>query len=368
MKAQPGTPIRVLLVEDSPTQAGPLTRALQHEGDIVLLGQSVTGDAVLTRVLSEMPDVIILGLSTADAAGQCFIGQVMAHAPTPILVLSALIMDRHSAAATEALVAGALEALPLPGVWNAEREAALRHTVRQLSKVHVIRHPRGGQLRSVSVPGPGPGAGAAATAAGSAGTASDAPPRGGVQRAVVALAASTGGPKALATVLAGLGGLRAPVLVVQHLHPDFTGGLFDWMRRDSALPVEMAVHNQIARAGCVYLAPGGTHLRLAANLRLELASTPVSIHQPSADELFRSVAQHAGPAGVGVILTGMGDDGARGLLELRNRGGKTFGQDQASCAVFGMPQAAHRLGAVTSLLPPDQLADEILRAVTPVWS
>jgi two-component system chemotaxis response regulator CheB len=132
------------------------------------------------------------------------------------------------------------------------------------------------------------------------------------------------------------------------------------------LPVEIARHDQIAEPGRVYLAPGGFHLRLATNLRLELTTTPVTIHRPSANELFQSLAEHIGPAGIGVLMTGMGDDGAQGLLDLHRKGGRTFGQDEASCAIFGMPQAAQRLGAVTALLPPHQLATAILRAVSVV--
>jgi two-component system, chemotaxis family, protein-glutamate methylesterase/glutaminase len=180
------------------------------------------------------------------------------------------------------------------------------------------------------------------------------------------MAASAGGPSALATILAGLGGLAAPVLVVQHLHPDFTRGLFDWLAGESSLPVEMAQHDQSVLPGHVYLAPGALHLRLAANRRMELSAAPATIHRPSADQLFLSVAEHAGSAAVGVLLSGMGDDGARGLLEIHRRRGHTFGQDEASCAVFGMPQAAQRLGAVTDLLPPDRVASAIHRAVAAI--
>jgi two-component system chemotaxis response regulator CheB len=206
--------------------------------------------------------------------------------------------------------------------------------------VTVIRHPRG----RVRVPRP-------------------APARPGLRTPTVGLAASTGGPSALATVLAGLSGLRAAVLVVQHLHPDFTRGLADWMARVSALPVEMATAGTLAEPGRAYLAPGGRHLRIGADHRLELTDRPASLHRPSADELFRSIAEHVGSAGVGVLLTGMGEDGARGLLELHRAGGRTLAQDEASSAVFGMPQAARRLGAVTDLLPLEDIAAAIHRAV-----
>ncbi len=340
-RAREGRPIRVLFIDDAPLDRTRLARALQSDGDIVSLGQVATGPAAIGLVAREHPDVIVLGVTTLDGSAQSLIEHVMAHTPTPLLVLSPLVEDRRSPRAVAAVVAGALEVLPVPERWTPELEAALRRTVRQLSRVQTIRHPRGGLTRS-------PAATPAVPAHG--------------RTPVVALAASTGGPKALATVLAGLGGLNAPVLVVQHLHPDFTGGLVDWMARVSALPVQVAEHDQVARPGQVYLAPGGLHLRLAAGLRLELAATPVTIHQPSANELFHSVARHAGAAGIGVILTGMGDDGADGLLQIHRANGQTLGQDEESCAVFGMPRAAYRLGAVTGLLPLDQLAAAVLRS------
>jgi two-component system chemotaxis response regulator CheB len=216
--------------------------------------------------------------------------------------------------------------------------------VRQISKVHVIRHPRGGLTK------PG-GKDLESTNS---------------RRPVIAVAASTGGPSAIATLLSGLGGLSAPVLVVQHLHPDFTDGLVAWMSRVSALPVSTAEHLQTLQPGRVYFAPGGVHLRLTANLRLALDPAPETIHRPSADELFQSVAEHAGSRGVGVLLTGMGEDGAKGLLAIRQHGGRTLAQDEATSAVFGMPKAAARIGAVTDLMPIDKLAAGIRRAAREV--
>jgi two-component system chemotaxis response regulator CheB len=134
------------------------------------------------------------------------------------------------------------------------------------------------------------------------------------------------------------------------------------MSRVSALPVQLAEHGQAARGGQVYLAPSGRHLRLAPGSRLELDTMPATVHRPSADELFTSVARHSGRDAIGVLLTGMGDDGARGLLAIHECGGRTLAQDEASCAVFGMPAAARRLGAVTEMLPPAGLARAIVHA------
>jgi two-component system, chemotaxis family, protein-glutamate methylesterase/glutaminase len=126
--------------------------------------------------------------------------------------------------------------------------------------------------------------------------------------------------------------------------------------------VELAEHGQVARAGRVYVAPGGVHLRLGQGPRLELDPDPVTLHRPSADQLFFSVARHAAGSAIGVVLTGMGSDGAEGLLAIRQRGGRTLAQDEASSAVFGMAAAAQRLGAVTEMLPPAGLARAISEA------
>lgn len=332
--------ICALVVQETSPQGTALIDVLGSAGDIRVTGQSDTAAEAIDRVASSHPDVVILDLHLRDGQSQHAVEQIMAHHPTPILILSAGTDERDSPSAVEALVAGAVYALPRPLRWTAGPSAELLHAVRQISKVHVIRHPRGGKARA-----------ARRVTAASTG------------RAVVAVAASTGGPSAMATLLAGLAGLEAPVLAVQHLHPNFVAGLTEWMSRVSALPVETASNDQVARSGRVYFAPGGKHLRYCANGRLELDEHPDTVHRPSADELFQSVADHAGPAGIGVLLTGMGDDGARGLLAMHRQGGTTLAQDEASSAVFGMPKAALRLGAVGEMVPIDRLAASIRRAV-----
>jgi two-component system, chemotaxis family, protein-glutamate methylesterase/glutaminase len=124
----------------------------------------------------------------------------------------------------------------------------------------------------------------------------------------------------------------------------------------------MAEHGCPPLPGSVYIAPGGVHLRITAGFRLELDPAPATLHRPSVDELFRSVAEHVGAGATGVLLTGMGEDGAEGLLAIRQRGGTTLAQDEESCAVFGMPAAAQRLGAVTAMLPPAELARTLTRS------
>jgi two-component system, chemotaxis family, protein-glutamate methylesterase/glutaminase len=331
------SPIRAVVVEDSTAARDSLVRILEAEGDIDVVGQATSSDDAIDRVIAMRPDIVTIDLYLPDGGGRHAIEQIMARAPTPILVLSHNVDDNRSPPVVEALVAGALDALPKPNRWTPALETQLRRSVRLLRGVHVVRHPRGSAHRVDD------SAEAARKLSGQ----------------MVAIAASTGGPSALAILLAGLGGTTAPVLVVQHLHIDFTAGLIEWMSRVSALPVELARHGVVPRGGRVYVAPGGVHLRLGAGCRLELDPEPAALHRPSADELFRSVAEHAGSAAIGVLLTGMGDDGAKGLLAIHRRGGRTLAQNEESCAVFGMPAAARRLGAVTEMLPPVELARAI---------
>jgi two-component system chemotaxis response regulator CheB len=326
----------VLGATSAPTH---VVRVLEAEGDIVVVGHAAGGPETVRLALDLRPDIVIVELHDADGGGLPAIEQIMARVPTPILVLSRR-EDGNRSPAVDALAAGALEELPRSGGWTPTLETQLRRRVRMLRKVPVMRHPMAVRRRGAD--------------------ALEHRHSTGGERRVVAIAASTGGPSVLATVLAGLGGLSAPVLVVQHMHPDFIAGLTEWMLRVSALPVELARDGAVARPGHVYIAPGGVHLRVTRDLHLELDPAPETIHRPSADELFVSVAEHAGTGATGVLLTGMGEDGAKGLLAIAQSGGRTLAQDEASCAVFGMPGAARRLGAVTEMLAPAGLARAIL--------
>jgi two-component system chemotaxis response regulator CheB len=335
--------VRVVVVEDSLVQRTHLVRTLEAEGDIVVVGEAESAEEAVVLIARARPDVVTLDLEIPGGGGQHVIEQVMGHSPTPILVLSASLSSRTSVPAVEALVAGAVDAFPKPSTWRPADESMLRRTVRSLRGVTVLRHPRGARKR--------PSTDASRPMTGDSSS-----------RRVVAIAASTGGPPALAEVLAGLSGLRAPVLVVQHIHPDFVDGLVAWMARESGLPVRVAESGAILQRGTVYIAGAGRHLLIGADRQIVLAEEPATLHRPSADELFRSIAEHIGPDGIGVVLTGMGDDGAKGLLALRRAGGTTIAQDEGSCAVYGMPRAAVRLGAVMEVAALDAVAKEIMRA------
>ena len=344
---------RVVVVEDSLVQRANLVAVLEADGDIRVVGEATTAVEAIDLVASLRPDVVTLDLNIPDGGGQYALEQIMAHNPTPVLVLSSTVHDDASAPAVEALVGGALLAVPKPVRWTPDFESELRRNVRLIRNVPVIRHIRGKFSQrpatpATKLPPPGP------------------PSQGQAQSeelCVVAIAASTGGPPALATVFQGLGNLSVPVLIVQHIHTDFVQGLVDWMARISPLPVVMARHGTVLRGGCVHIGPGGTHLRVGRGWRIELVDTPVTAHRPSADQLFESVALRAGGRGIGVVLTGMGDDGAAGLAAMHRSGAHVIAQDRETSAVYGMPRAAQRLGVVDEQLPLQAIAEAIRRAV-----
>jgi two-component system chemotaxis response regulator CheB len=327
----------VVIVDDSGTRRAALRHMLEDDSDIRVVGEGRDPETALAAVEAHGPAVVTMDLEMPGGGGQHAIEQIMAVRPVPILVLSSHVRGPGSLRAIDALGAGALEVFPWPESWDTRTVAELRERLHVLEGVTVMRHPRG-----VRPPPHAPRP--------TAGTTS-----------VVGIAASTGGPPALAIVLSGLVGIGAPILVVQHLHADFLEPFVNWMARAAATPVVLATDGTVPRPDTVYVAPSGTHLRLSPQRRLVLSRVPPRLHTPSADELFESLASSAGARGVGVVLTGMGDDGATGLLVLRQAGGLTIAQDEHSSAVWGMPGAAWRSGAAARLVPLEDIAPTLLR-------
>ena len=317
-------PLRALVVEAG-RDGVQLIRVLQADRDIE--ARASTGFAViLDEVASNRPDIVVM-LPANQSQAVAAIEEVMALHPLPILVIGDNLMARDAV-----LRAGAVEMISLPE--GATAEADLRVRVRHVSQVAVIRHIRG---RSKAHAANG-------------------------SLTVVGIAASTGGPQAVVAVLHGLTGLGAAVMVVQHLHPSFTGNFRDWMERESPLPVEVAGAGVSLQAGHVYLAPASLHMKLGPHRTIVLDPLPTSLHRPSADALFASLAAQAGAEAIGVLLTGMGEDGAAGLLEMRRAGARTIAQDETTSVVYGMPRAAERLGAAEQVLALELIAPAIMRA------
>jgi len=334
-------PVRVVVVEDSLVQRTALVRVLEADGTLRVVGQAGSAEEAVGIIAARQPDVVTMdleipgGTETAPG-GLVAIERVMSSRAVPILVLSGHIAARGDTLAIDALAAGAVDIFPKVPGWTPEAGAALRRRLAVLSRLQMVtrrrREPAARLARSDGMP-------------------------------VVGIAASTGGPSALRTILPALAGVPAPILVVQHIHPHFTASFAQWLQDATGLPTVLAEAGIQGRPGTVYVAPPHVHLRLAPARLLALDREPALIARPSCDELLRSLALNAGRSAVGVVLTGMGDDGARGLLEIHRRGGATFAQDGASAAVDGMPAAARRLGAAGATLPLADLGHAVAQAV-----
>lgn len=336
MNRRTRTPLTVVVVEENRTQRAVLRRVLEADGDIEVVGEAASTEEAVALVRSARPRVVTLDLEVDG--GIETIGALLGARATPILVLSVAVDGAWSTRAVDALAAGAAEVLPKPVRWDDAAKATVRDRVRAIAGVRV---------RPVAVaPPPLVSAGG----------------HGAAPKRLVAMAASTGGPPALAHVLSGLAGVAAPVLIVQHLHADFMGGFVSWLEKLSAIPVRAAVAGERLKAGTAYIAPADRHLRVGPGCLAVLDPKPQRIHRPSADELFVSVASYAGADAVGVLLTGMGSDGATGLRAIRDAGGIAIVQDEATSAVFGMPGAAIKAGAATKVLPLDRIAEVVVAA------
>jgi two-component system chemotaxis response regulator CheB len=321
-------PVRILVCEDSATYALGLKRFLETGGDMEVVAVCETGEEALEAVPRLAPDLVTMDLDLPGMGGIRAVEQIMRSHAVPILVLSGRVR-RGSSGAAEALSAGALEALPKSHVHIDDpagpAAVALRFRFKRLAAARVST-PNG------AAPAPPPSPSFVA------------PRRTGVS--VIGICASTGGPRALETVLAGLPAtFPVPLLVVQHMTVGFTEGLASWLDRRIPLSVALAGGDHTLTPG-VWIAPDGAHLKLEAGMTLTLdADTADGHHRPSGDLLFASMAAAAGEGAVGVVLTGMGRDGARGVEAVRRAGGRAIAQDEETSAIFGMPRAAAEAGA-----------------------
>jgi two-component system, chemotaxis family, protein-glutamate methylesterase/glutaminase len=330
--------IRVLIADDSPLVRRILTDLLQQEDDITVAGCACNGREAVELTLALQPDLVLMDLVMPELDGLEAIEEIMAGAPTPVLVLSAALESNEVQSAFNAIKRGALDVMEKPAadVPGALEEFALRLTekVRLLSRVRVIRHPRRRVRRQPE---------AAPAAAGPAPT-------------ILAIGASTGGPKAVMTLLKALpADFPGAVFVVQHIAQGFAAGFATWLDRECALKVRLAVDGERYGAGEAVIAPDGRHLTVRDGRIRLIDELPVNCCRPSIDVFFNSLAEVPCEDVVGCLLTGMGKDGARGLLRVKQRGGTTLVQDEPSCAVFGMPKAAIEMQAVSRVLPLEQM-------------
>ncbi len=327
--------VDVLLVDDSPTVRAVLRRLLNPPSDLQVVGEATNGQEAVDLVLKLRPHVVLMDVEMPVMDGLEAIQRIMELRPTPILVLTSRANRDRMAIAFEAVRRGALEVLPKPEAPGGWEELAWR--LPELLRTAAGLPPRRPVLQSPR-------------------RASRVTPR--VVEWIL-LGASTGGPGALRAFLAALpSGVQAPMAVVQHIAPGFEDGLAHWLARESGRDVQVARAKEKPPAGAVRLAPGKSHLRLAVDGSLEVdpETPPRQGHRPSVDVLFESALSLRPAHVVAILFSGMGSDGAYGLLQLKRAGAVTAVQDEASSAVFGMPKQALELGATEVALPPEELA------------
>jgi two-component system chemotaxis response regulator CheB len=341
-------PIRVLIVDDSALVRKMLTSALAGDKQIEVVGTAPDAYSARDKILALQPDVITLDIEMPRMDGITFLRKLMNFRPLPVIVISSLGYAACQAT-VDALRAGAVEILHKPNgpCSIGDLGDTLATKIRLASTAHVRSGPKPTKK--------GPEAPAAIEEAPSVLYATD---------KVLAIGASTGGPSAVADVLNKMPKNVGPIVIAQHMPAVFTTHFASRLDAECNIDVKEAEDGDELLPGRALVAPGGLHMtvkKVGTSLRVRVADGPlVCYSKPSVDVLFSSVAGVFGSKAVGLLLTGMGNDGARGLLEMRNRGAETFAQDEDSCVVFGMPKEALRLGAVNTCMPLNKLAPAVL--------
>lgn len=337
-----GAPIRVLIVDDSPSMRAALDRILSRDADIEVIGHAPEPHAARQMIKDLNPDVITLDIEMPGMDGLSFLEKIMRLRPMPVVMCSTLTA-RGAEATIEALRLGAVDCIQKPSgnaQEMAQNAALLCATVKTAARSTVRRVEAPTIRAAASTPGLN-------------------------RDVVIAVGSSTGGVEALFQVIGSMPVDAPPMLVVQHMPAAFTGGFAARLNRECQINVVEARHGMPVERGTVYIAPGGeSHMELVGigdrRIRLTQAD-PVTGHRPSVDVLFHSVAK-SGQAAVGAILTGMGSDGAAGLLAMRQAGARTLGQNAATCVVYGMPRAAFERGAVEREVSLSAMPEAILAA------
>jgi two-component system chemotaxis response regulator CheB len=340
--------IRVVVADDQQLVRAGFVVLLGSADDCEVVGEAANGAEAVALATSERPDVVLMDVRMPVMDGIEATRRIMTECPTPIVVLTAADASRESHLTFDAIQAGALEVMQKPvGVSHADFEIIrqrLVNTVKLMAEVKVVRR----HSRKVT-------------------TALTAPLQQGLHgpSALLVIAASTGGPAALNTLLRALPpDFPLPIAVVQHMSSGFLPSLISWLQLGTRLRLMLAEEGQVLSPGEVYFAPDDHHLVVSAQGRLGLTTAPpVSQVRPSATVLFLSAAAKYGSQVTGLVLTGMGDDGALGLKAIHDRGGLTLAQDEASSVVYGMPKVAFEMGAVERVLSIERMGAALLSMV-----
>ncbi len=341
--------IGVFLVEDSPIALQVLTKIISDAPDIRIVGTADNGKDALLGIPQANPDVICTDLYMKGMDGLELIQQIMTRFPKPILVISVAVGANHPENVFQLLQAGAIDVFPKPatGLLSDYNKDELIHKIRVLAGVKVLTRSSRSLVSNPNAP-----------------ILTNRNVNSQItQINIVAIGASTGGPQAVFKILRVLPkDFPVPIICTQHISAGFLDGLVSWMNQECQLTVKIAEQGELLQAGVVYYAPDGCNLEVSRHQRVYLSPPCLGeVHCPSVNVMFRSVALHNGSNSLAVLLTGMGEDGAKGMLAIAQAGGITIAQDEASCAVFGMPKAAIDLGAVQHILEIDRMGDFILQ-------
>jgi two-component system chemotaxis response regulator CheB len=359
-------PIRVLIVDDSPFMRKALERMLQAP-DIEVVGSARDGLDALDKIPQLNPDIVTLDIEMPRLDGLGCLKRIMAEMPRAVLMVSSLTQE-GAQATLEALALGALDFIPkensLASASILQIQQDLQEKVRKLA-----RSPRFRKTRLLAPPAPPPPPTLPGQRLPVPAFQAPAPPQAvarlgalsGPRAELLAIGCSTGGPKALQDLLPGLPKtLPVPCLIVQHMPGTFTKAFAERLNGICQVEVREAVHGETALPGCVYIAPGGLHMlyrQRGSSGIIELSAEPsTSLHRPSVDVLFQSIADNSTRQVLAMILTGMGSDGTRGMVSLKAKGAHTLAEAEESCIVYGMPRAAFERGCVDQVAPLQDMA------------
>lgn len=351
-------PIRVLLVDDSAVVRGAIGRILEEAGDITVVTTAPNGQMALDALRHLEVDVVLLDVEMPVMDGITALPLILNMYPKVRVIMASSLTQQGAAITMQALSLGAADYISKPSARaGGSALASVSHEI--VTKVRAIGRARKTNLDAMLRPAPRPAPPAAASIiVASHGSASEATPK------VLAIAASTGGPNALADVLGGLpADFPLPILVTQHMPPVFTALLAQRLQRDAGRPCVEATNGMPVKPGCTYVAPGDWHMlvhTIEGHPVIKLEQSPPENHcRPAADPMLRSIAAVYGPATLAVVLTGMGEDGRRGCASVRERGGRVVVQDEATSVVWGMPGAVVHAGLAQHVLPLKEIAGKI---------
>ncbi|TIH13530.1 chemotaxis-specific protein-glutamate methyltransferase CheB [Marinifilum sp. JC120] len=345
--------IKVLIVDDSASVRTLFAEMFKREDDFEVVGCAEDGYSALRMVRDLKPDVVTMDVNLPDCDGFRVTRMIMEDTPVPIVVVSAIYRASDAEIGFRLIDTGALAFHNKPALKSENFEEQMQEIIlsaRLMSEVRVVR--RKTRFRREEV----------VENVVSAQFGSHPEPSSGKGK-VICIGASTGGPQAIKQILMALPqGFSTPILIVQHMSDGFTKGMVNWLKNNTGHDIRIASHNEDLKPGVIYFAPEGVHMEISANRRIVLTDAPnVNGIKPSASVLFNSASRNLGRSAVGVLLTGMGRDGADGLLEIRRNGGYTIAQDEESSIVFGMPGEAVKIGGAVSVLPLDSIGGELCR-------